>query len=309
MFDVLVQTILPIFSIIFLGYFLKMREVIGADYARTANQIVFSVAIPAMILNEIAQAPFGENFNLGAVLCVLAALVTVTLASLGLMLLLKVSPNRRGTFLQSSFHGNIGYLSYAIAYYALGAEPFARMAILSSFVMMGQNFLAVWALTTFNTEFRQGRPGWDLLKHLLRNPILVTVLLGVIYSALGFSIPKPFQKGLDILGGMAFPTALLLIGASLSFGAFRLMVREIIGIGVMKLLCLPFLGYTFMVLAGVPQNLLLPGIILLAAPPATVTYIMAMELGGHPELAATSVSIFTLISAFTYSLILTLFAG
>ena len=309
MFNVLINTILPIFSIIFLGYFLKIKEIIGSDYSRTANQIVFNVAIPAMLLSEIAQAPFRANFNLRAVICTLGALCAVVLISLALLHLLKVPDSRKGTFLHSSFHGNIGYMSYAIAYYALGSDHFPRMAILSSFIMLGQNLLAVWALTTFNTEPRREAQGHQLLKHMLRNPIIVTVLLGITYSAMGFSIPHPFQKGLDILAGMAFPTALLLIGASLSFGSFRLMVREIMGIGMMKLICLPLLGYAFMVLAQVPQPLILPGIILLAAPPATITYIMAMELGGHPELAATSISIFTLLSAFTYSVILAILAS
>ena len=55
-------------------------------------------------------------------------------------------PKSQGTFLHSSFHGNIGYMSYAIAYYALGESHFARIAIIGSFLMLAQNILAVWAL-------------------------------------------------------------------------------------------------------------------------------------------------------------------
>ncbi len=308
MFHVLVNTILPIFSIIILGYFLKRRKTIDAAFARTANQIVFNVAIPAMLLNEIVQAPFKENFDLTAVLCTLGALGLVLFASLFCIRILGIPDGRRATFLQSSFHGNIGYMAYAVAYFALGEGHFARMAIMSSFLMVGQNLLAVWALVTFGRGSSPKEHGWTFVRQVIQNPIIPTVAAGIIYSALGFNLPPPVKKGLEILSGMAFPTALLLIGAGLSFGSFHLVAKEIVGIGVLKLAFLPLAGYVLMTAAHVPDPLILPAIILLASPPATITYVMAIELGGDPELAATSVSVFTLGSAFTYSAVLAIFA-
>ncbi|MFZ2448853.1 MAG: AEC family transporter [Syntrophobacteraceae bacterium] len=307
MFNILVDTILPIFSIILLGYVLKQRRVIDTAFAKPANQIVFNIGIPAMLLSEIASAPFRENFDLPAVFCTLSALVIIALASIVAIRVLSVPHERRGTFLQSSFHGNIGYMAYAIAYYALGESSFARMAILGSFIMVGQNILAVWALTSYSPQVRlNGGRVMLVVKNIVQNPIIMTVAFGIIYSALGFKIPGPVKKGLDIMSGMALPTALLLIGSSLSFGAVRTMVTEIVSIGALKLLALPVAGYLLMRGAGVPDNLILPGVILLASPPATVTYVMATELGGDPELAATSVSVFTLASAISYTMILAL---
>lgn len=290
-----------------LGYFLNLRRIIEPGYTKTANQIVFYVAIPAMLLKEISQAPFEENFSIAAVVCTLGATGITVLFSVAAMNWLRITTPRKGTFLQSSFHGNIGYMAYAIAYYALGECHFARMAILSSFVMLAQNSFGVWALATFGVNPHAMRSRWIVMRQILSNPIIVTVGVGIACSAIGFSIPLPLRKGLDILSGMGLPTALLLIGASLSFGSFKSMIREIVGIGFLKLLCLPLLGYVFMKFADLPQVLLVPGIILLAAPPTTLTYVMATELGGDAELAATSVSIHTLVSALTYSIILTVF--
>lgn len=307
MLHVLVNTIFPIFSIILLGYFLSLKQIINAGFARPANQIVFNVAIPAMLLNEITQVPFRQNFNSTAVLCCLIALGGLFLAAALLARILSLPEASRGTFVQSCLHGNIGYMSYAIAYYSLGESHFARMAILSSFVMLGQNLLAVWALTAYNPGVKAAGRVLETLRQVLRNPIILAATLGIAYSAMGFSIPGPIQRGLSILSGMAFPTALLLIGASLSFGALGGMRREVAGIGALKLVGLPLLGYVLMRSFGVPDSLILAGMIVLASPPATITYVMAAEMGGNPELAATSVSIHTLLSAFSYSLILSSF--
>ncbi len=310
MINILVNTILPIFSIILLGYLLQRKGVIDPAFSRTANQLVFNIGIPAMVINEITRASFKDNFNLLAVFCTLAALGIMLLLSLAAVRVLSVRGSRRGTFVQSSFHGNIGYMAYAIAYYALGEVNFARMAILSSFLMVAQNLLAVWALTIYSPDFRLSGPRGltIILKNIVTNPIIATIAIGLTYSALGLTIPSPLQKGLDILSGMALPTALILIGSSLSFGALRSMVKEIVSIGAMKLFALPITGYFLMLFFQVPEHLVLPGVILLASPPATVSYVMATELGGDPELAATSVSVFTLASAISYTVIISLLA-
>jgi malate permease and related proteins len=181
------------------------------------------------------------------------------------------------------------------------------MAILGSFLMLAQNILAVGALTSLSSNPPQSHQRWLFLRLIFENPIILTVAAGIVYSALALPLPTPVKKSLEILSGMAFPTALLLIGSSLSFGAVRLMIKEIAGIGAMKMVVLPVLGYALMSWKNLPADLILPGVILLAAPPATVTYIMATEFGGDPELAATSISLHTLLSAFTYTVILAAF--
>ncbi len=308
MFNILVNTTLPIFSIILLGLILKRRNFIDAPFIKTANQLVYKVAIPVTIFREIGEASFRANFNLAAVFGTLAAMMMVVVVSILTSRLAKISHNRRGTFLHSSFHGNIAYMAFAVAFYSLGESHFASMAILSGFVILGQNLLAVWVLSVYGTLNTSGEGGGSLFKRVVSNPIIISVVLGIAFSLSGMSMPVTVRKGLDILSGMAFPTALLLIGASLSFGAFRVMKKELAGIGFFKLMALPLLGYLFMALFQVPQSLVLPGLILLAAPPATITYVMAVEMGGHPELAATSISVLTLLSAVSYSLILAAFA-
>ena len=309
MLNIIFNAILPIFSIIMLGFILKWRNVIDAAFARKANLIVFNIGIPAMLLSAIVRAPFSENFNLRAVVCTLVSLCIVLLLSMSAVRALSIRADRRGTFLQNSIHGNIGYMAYAIAYYAVGESSFARMAILSTFLMIGQNLLSVWALTSCGPEARvNGRKWWLVVRNIVQNPIVLTLGVSILLAALGLKIPGPLSKGLDILSGMALPTALLLIGASLSFGAMKSMVAEIVAIGTFKLLALPLVGYSLMLVSKVPGPLILPGVILLASPPATISYVMATELGGDPELAAATVSVFTLASALSYTMILSFLA-
>jgi predicted permease len=303
---VLGEIILPIFGVVFIGYVLNARGIIDGAFAKTANRIVYSIAIPAMLFNKIAQAPFKTSFNMGAVLCLIGALGLMAALALGLVQVLRIAPRRRGTFLQCSFHGNIGYIAYAIAYYGLGESAFALTAILGGFLMVAQNLIATWILISQRSESQLGQRTKDVLRTLLHNPIILSILAGIAYAWSGLKLPPPIKNCLGILSGMALPTALLLIGATLSFGSIGAMKKEITSIGALKLICLPLLGYGLVMMTHVPSSFHSPLIVLLAAPPATVVYIMATQMGGDPELAATSVSVHTLTAALTYTFLLSI---
>lgn len=308
MIQVLEDTILPIFCIIFIGYFLNVKGIIGPIFVKTANRIVYYVAIPAMLFSEISQTSFRENFHTGAVLCILGALVLQFILARGALWILDISKHRQGTFLQSCFHGNIGYIAYAMAYYALGERAFALTAILSAFLIIAQNLLAVWVYLSRKEGTGQEHPKQVLLKTVGQNPVILGVLAGIVYSVSGLPTLSTLQKALEILSGMALPTALLLIGASLAFDSLPKMLTEILTIGMLKLICLPLLGYWLMTAGHVPHSFHLPALILLAAPPATIAYIMAEEMGGDTELAAASISTLTLGAALTYTVLLSAFA-
>jgi hypothetical protein len=121
-------------------------------------------------------------------------------------------------------------------------------------------------------------------------------------SMTGIPVPLVLGRCLDILSDLALPLALLIIGASLSFETVQSRLMTILSIGVMKLILLPGIGYLLYRICGVAVDAYLPGIILLASPTATVTYVMAKEMKGDSELAVATISASTLLSAITFSL-------
>jgi hypothetical protein len=72
--------------------------------------------------------------------------------------------------------------------------------------------------------------------------------------------------------------------------------------GALKLILLPTLGWLLYVFFSLPKEAYLPGIILLASPTATVSYVMSKEMHGSGELAVATITASTLASALTYML-------
>jgi predicted permease len=305
MADIL-KTILPIFVIILLGFSLRRLDFMQEGFLKPANRLVYYVAIPAMIFREIAEAELVQHFSGVLVLATLAPLIFVALAGLILVRGIRLQRHRVGSFLQCSFHGNLGYIGLAVAFYFLGDQGFTRASILAGFVMLLQNFLAVVALSRFNKEPDHKISTLSLVRRVLLNPVIISAVAGMAFSLTGLELPVILDRSLKILSGMALPLALLVIGTSISFAQMRKQLRLTALIGVLKLLLLPATGFILFHFLQLHRIEYLPALILLASPTATVSYVMASEMAGDTDMATAAISITTLVSAVTFTLWLSL---
>jgi malate permease and related proteins len=69
---------------------------------------------------------------------------------------------------------------------------------------------------------------------------------------------------------------------------------------VLKLIALPCTGLIIFKSCNIVSVDYLPGIILLASPTATVTYVMAKEMKGDPDFANATISLCTILSSGTF---------
>jgi predicted permease len=294
-------TIIPIFAIILLGWAARRKGFMPPEFLGPANQLVYYLAIPAMIFRAISKASLKEEFH-GAVLFItLAAAAAAYLTAWGLCRWQHMADKRAGVFIQSSGHGNLGYIGLSVAFYFLGESGFVRASLIAGFLMILQNMLSVLALQTHQPR-RPSREHAGLLKALLGNPVILSALAGILASAAQLPIPLVVRRSLDILSGLALPTALLLIGATLSFRLMRRHFLRVLGSVAIKLMVLPGIGLLLYHGVQLPPADYLPGLILLASPTATITYVMAREMHGDADFAVAAISASTLVSAATFSL-------
>ena len=298
----IVTTIIPIFIIILLGWLARVYGFMRPEFLQQANRLVFYLAIPAMVFRSISKTSLSDQFDGMVVMLSLLAVCVVFCCAWILGSIMDVDRSQRGTYIQNSFHGNLGYIGLAVSFYYLGREGFVRASILVGFMMIIQNLLAVIALQVFSENDSASQRKWAVVFKVLGNPIIISALAGILVSVAGIPIPLVLGRCLDILSDLALPMALLIIGASLSFDMVQSRLMTILSAGVMKLFLLPGIGYLLYRIWDLAAAAYLPGIILLASPTATVTYVMAKEMQGDSELAVATISVSTLLSAITFTL-------
>ena len=302
----IISTIIPIFAVIILGWFARWKGFMPPDFLAPANRLVYYLAIPAMIFHSISKASLKTQFDSTVLTVTLLAVIAVFAFAWGVGLTRRVERKQLGTFMQCSFHGNLGYVGLAVAYYYLGSEGLVRASIIAGFIMILQNFLAVVALQLHAENMELKKNIWEVVLRILGNPVIVSALAGILYSVAGLPLPLILDRSLAILSGLALPMALLIIGASLSFEVMQLQLLRVLSTSVMKLILLPGLGLIFYRSCGLALQDYLPGLILLASPSATLTYVMAKEMNGDTDFAVAAISISTMLSAITFTIWLTL---
>ena len=302
----IISTIIPIFAIIILGWFARWKGFIPPDFLAPANRLVYYLAIPAMIFHSISKASLKTQFDSTVLTVTLLAIIAVFAFAWGVGLTRRVERKQLGTFMQCSFHGNLGYIGLAVAYYYLGSEGLIRASIIAGFIMILQNILAVVALQLHaeNTDLKKNR--LEVVLRILGNPVIISALAGILFSLAGLRLPLVLDRSLAILSGLALPMALLIIGASLSFEVMQLQLLRVLSTSVMKLILLPGLGLILYRSCNLALQDYLPGLILPASPSATLTYVMAKEMDGDTDFAVAAISISTMLSAITFSIWLTL---
>ena len=298
----IITTIIPIFSVIILGWVARWKGFIQQEFLEPANRLVYYLAIPALIFRSISKASLKSQFDAAVLAITLFAVMAVFVFAWSVGLVFRLKRGQLGTFIQTAIHGNLGYIGLAVSFYFLGNEGFVRASIIAGFIMILQNFLAVVALHLNSDDApRKGHTLYIVLR-ILGNPVILSALFGILFSVSGLKLPLVIDRSLNILGGLALPMALLIIGASLSFELMQLRILRVISSCLLKLVLLPGFGFLLYRIFGLSMQDYMPALILLASPAATITYVMAREMGGDVDFAVAAISTSTLISSVTFTL-------
>lgn len=293
-------TITPIFILIALGWVAYRTGFLSEEVLSPLNRLVFYFAIPAFLFSAISNFPLAQGLNLPVLLVVLGTAFSCYVCGWLLCKAARIPADRSGPLIQGACHGNLGYIGLPVAFYFLGDAGLAQTGILAGFLMILQNVMSVSILQSFSSTSKSGKAS-SVVRELLKNPVILSCIAGIIVSELQLPIPQVLDRSCKMLGQLAPPAALLLIGASLSFKTIRTKKTAILCASTVKLLVLPALGLAAFTLLGIAPENYLPGLILLSTPTATIAYILARQMKSDQDIAIGMISVTTLLSALTIS--------
>jgi predicted permease len=300
----ILNIVLPVFAVIALGTLLKRLGLIDADFLRQTNRLVYYVCLPLLLFYEIGRADFLANFNGRLVVGSILAVTVTFLVSYIYTVVRSYPPAARGVFSQGAFRGNIAYIGLAIVFNALGQEGLTRAGILMGFLVPFLNLYAIVALLWPHRRDQKDQGSAFVLRQVALNPLILASFAGIAWSFLALPMPLLMERSLKIASGMALPLALLAIGGAFSLERLRGDLFTAALAAGAKLIWMPLLAAGLLYSMGVTGTDLEIGVLIAGTPAATANYIMAQQLKGDAELAATIVMLSTLLSALTYTVAL-----
>ncbi len=302
-FDI-INIVLPVFSVIGLGWLLRRWSLIDAAFLKQTNRLVYYVCLPLLLFYKIGTADFFANFNGHLIIGSIAA-VTITFVLSYIYAAFRHYPNKaRGVFSQATFRGNIAYIGLAITLNAYGETGLTKAGILMGFLVPFLNLFAIFALLWPHRGDGEQHSAGFWWRQVALNPLILASFLGIIWSFLDLPIPLIVERSLNIATGMTLPLALMAIGGGFSIARLRGDLVTAALASCVKTIGMPILAAILLASMGVTGMDLGIGVLIAGTPAATANYIMADQLKGDAELAGTIVMLSTLLSAVTYTVAL-----
>ena len=300
MLAILLQT-LPFFAVIGLGYLSGRTGFFSAQATADLTKFVFYFALSAMLFRFAANLSLAEVLDWPLVGAYLSGTLCVYVLATAVAMIRRRPVDEAAVEAQCAVIGNVGFLGLLMLVLLLGERAVGPiMLVLATDLIVFSSLIVILI-----TGSRDGRLRPAVLKTvglgLLKNPMIVSIVLGLAVSAAALPIPEPVNAFLALLGGAATPGALFAIGASLAGkSAERLTVAGWLSFCKLVLHPAAVAAFGLHVFAVDPVS---AGVMIAAAalPVAGNVYILAQHYRAAPARASAAILVSTAASVLTVS--------
>lgn len=279
--------LLPDFALIVIGFLLCRYTALDRPLWDGIERIVYLVLFPALLFGAIVRYPIAAGSALPLAGAGLAVVTLGVLLSYGLRLWPGVDPRLHASGAQTAFRFN-SYIALALADRLAGAPGVAWTALIIAVCVPVANVAAVWPLA------RQGGHGY--LRELLRNPLILATVAGLVFNLLGLRLPALAETTVARIGAAALPLGLMAVGAGLQLGALKEGPRLAAALLTIRHALLPAFAVVLVVALGLPPGQQAVVVAFAALPTASSAYVLAVRMGGHGGYTAGLVTVSTLIA-------------
>ena len=292
--------ILPVFAVVVTGYLVARFGILPEDVGGALIQFVYYIAIPALLFVVIAQEKIENLLNwpfiaaYGGVVAVLFLLIL-----LGAIFWRNTGLGPATMLATISVGSNTAIIGLPLLHSLFGPKVVVFAAITN--VIVVALFLVQIVLLEAAEAKDADNKGSTLahVKNAFLNPIILSVILGVLYATTSFGVPKVVADYMELLGAAMTPCALFAIGMSIKLDAVMKSGARIVFASTIKLLILPILVFAAAWMLDLNPLLAIAAVVAAAVPTAKSEFVFAKQYHESEDLAAGTISLTTAISIVT----------
>ncbi len=292
--------LLPDFLLIVLGFVLCHRTALNRPVWEAAEKLVYYLLFPVLLFNSILKSPLqpAQTLSLAAAaVCTVGFGVAIAFA-IGRWPGVDARLHASGA--QTAFRFN-SFIGLALSERLGGPQGLAWMALCIALCVPLCNVAAVWPLA------RHG--GHSYGRELLRNPLILSTVAGLIANLAGLKFPEAVATTLQRIGLAALPLGLMATGAGLHFGRLKAGPGLAAALMTVRHAVLPALAIGLTAALALPPEQRTIVVLFAALPTASSAYVLAARMGGDGGYVAGLVTLSTLIGMLSVPLWLAVLAG
>lgn len=292
------------------GYVAGRLRLLGEASSEALNTFVYWFALPPVMFLSIATVPLSSVFNWPFIWTLLAGMAAVAVPSFVLARFL--FPNSFAGLTLHSLTGifaNTGYMGIPLFIAAFGTDG-ALHAVIATTV----NNVVLLGLTILLIELRGGtgasplRVFGNAVLAVVRGPLFLAPLAGVLWSWSGLGLPVAATNFLGLMGAAAGPCALFAIGLFMVGKPIATGAGEVGWLVFAKIILQPLATWWFAAAVFDLDFELTRGAVLMAAlPTGALAFVIAQRYGIFVQRCSAAILVSTVLSIATVSALLAWF--
>ncbi|WP_309935306.1 AEC family transporter [Variovorax paradoxus] len=284
------QLLFPDFSLIAIGWLLCRYSALDRRVWDQVESLVYYFLFPVLLFHSIVRSPL----DFAATSSLLTAGVGIGLSGIAMAYALPHVPGLRSHIdrrdhaasAQIGFRFN-SFICLALAERLAGAQGLLLIAVLIGVCVPMFNIAAVWPMA------RHAQSGFA--RQLVRNPLIVATLAGLLANVLGFTVPNWATPTLARIGAASLALGLLAAGAGMQFASLGR--GKVLAVSVLSIrhLLLPLVAWGLSLALRLDATQAAVLMAFSAVPTASSAYVLAARMGYNGPYVAGLVTLSTLL--------------
>ena len=288
-------SIAPVFLLIMLGNILRRNGIPDVDFWNMNDKLVYWVLMPCLLFYKTSTAEVSLGLMGKFAIAVLGGFAIVFIFSLFVTRLAAIPGPQASSVVQGSIRHN-SFVALSVAERLFGVPGLSLGALVVSILIPATNFCSVTMMATLNKSDDDTKLLSAILRDLARNPLIISVVGGLVFNLLNVGQIPVFHDSLRILGSAALPIVLLCVGANLKFDSIQSASTPIFLSIIGKFLVFPAATLGLSLLVGFSEMEASIALLFSAGSTATASYSLARQMGGDAPLMASIITIQTVLA-------------
>ena len=299
----LLQQMIVLFIMMFIGFYIRKKDVIDDKGSKTLSWLVINVANPALIISGSVTATekVAVKDLLGTMVVVVVLFVGLIVLAYIIPFLMRVPKKSVGVYRVMTIFSNIGFMGFPLISALYGRKALVYAAL---FLIPFNLLMYTYGIMTMTPKEKKGSFGWGTIKKAF-NIGTISCVIAVIISLYHPTLPDFVVSTVTNLSNLTAPLSMMVIGTSLAFISFKDLFSDVrlLVFCVIKLLVIPIAGL-FAFKCFIDSSMML-GIclVMLATPVASMTAMVAQQYEGDYPLASKGVALSTILSVITMPIV------
>ena len=251
--NIIIRTIVPIILLIGTGFFSRKIGLLRSGDERVLSAYVYYFALPALFFVDMTETSFtGKTFSF-----IFAGIIPVFLALviyIVLYFIFRFSRDNLYLLIVCTVFGSLAFFGIPFLMFAFPTRQGECLAALSAAsISVVSVTLSITVLELYKLEKSTIWEGLKrVVKRLSKNPLIISIFLGILISIIGTEVPSPISTSLHMLGGTTSTVAIFMLGVFL-YGRKYTKIVEAFKLSLLRIAFLPTLALLTTMLFNLPN--------------------------------------------------------